>query len=294
MREAAKAAHAAGEGAEIRLPLGGRSGPEGVTPLEAAYRVERLGSGKFRTDGSVSGGREVDVGLMALLAIGGVRIAVTSKRLQAYDQAPFRHLGVEPAKQKILALKSTCHYRGEFEPIAEEVIVVLAPGGYLADPARYPYRRLRPGIRLRPLGPEFRGVTLLPVFHGERARVRPDRRCQSPASAGRRRRGRRQRARGGRGLGARRGRVRAARAEGAAGGGSLRGLGGSPSIMPAAELATGSRARGGGEQRPRIGMARGGEDGRAPAQASTMRPRYMMATRSHMRSTTDRSCEMRR
>jgi microcystin degradation protein MlrC len=78
--------------------------------------------------------------------------------MQALDQAPFRHLGVEPAQQKILALKSTCHFRAEFEPIAEKVIVVIAPGGYLADPAQYPYRRLRQGVRLRPLGPDFRGV----------------------------------------------------------------------------------------------------------------------------------------
>ena len=100
---------------------------------------------------------------MALLTIGGVGVAVTSKRMQALDQAPFRHLGVEPRQQKILALKSTCHFRAEFEPIAEKVIVVIAPGGYLADPAQYPYRRLRPGVRLRPLGPDFRGAAPLPM-----------------------------------------------------------------------------------------------------------------------------------
>ena len=160
--EAAKVAHAAGEGAEIHLALGGRSGPKGVTPLEATWRVAKLGSGKFRTDGSVVGGRDVDVGLMALLTLGGVSVAVTSKRMQAYDQAPFRHLGVEPAKQKILALKSTCHYRGEFEPIAEEVIVVLARGYYLADPTAYPFRRLRKGVRLKPGGPEFKGAAASP------------------------------------------------------------------------------------------------------------------------------------
>jgi microcystin degradation protein MlrC len=154
--QAAKAAHAAGEGAEVRLALGGRSGPAGVTPLEASWRVAKLGSGKFRTDGSVVGGRDVDVGLMALLTLGGVSVAVTSKRMQAYDQAPFRHLGIEPAEQKILALKSTCHYRGEFEPMAEEVIVVLAPGYYLADPTLYPFKRLREGVRLKPLGPPFK------------------------------------------------------------------------------------------------------------------------------------------
>ena len=112
----------------------------------------------MRTTGAVSGGRGIDLGPMALLRIGGVSIAETSKRMQALDQAPFLPLGIEPASQKILVLKSTCHFRAAFEPIAAKVIVVLAPGGYLADPALYPSRRLRRGIRLRPLGPDFRGV----------------------------------------------------------------------------------------------------------------------------------------
>ena len=58
-----------------------------------------------------------------------------------------------------MVLKSTCHFRAEFEPIAEKVIVVISPGGYLADPVGYPFRKLRSGIRLRPLGPDFRGPT---------------------------------------------------------------------------------------------------------------------------------------
>jgi microcystin degradation protein MlrC len=154
---AARAAHAAGEGAQVTLSLGGHSGPEGMTPVEGRFRVARLGNGQFQSDGAVTRGRRIDVGPMALLTLGGVSVVVTSKRLQAYDQAPFRHLGIEPARQKILGLKSTCHYRAEFEPMAAEVIVVLAPGYYLADPARYPFRRLRPGVRLRPLGPAFAG-----------------------------------------------------------------------------------------------------------------------------------------
>jgi microcystin degradation protein MlrC len=153
--QAARAAHAAGEGKEIRIALGGRSGPSGVTPLEATFRVAKLGNGRFRSTGAVAGGRDIDMGPMALLSLGGVSVAVTSKRLQAYDKAPFQHLGVEAERQTILALKSTCHYRAEFEPIAEAVIVVLAPGYYLADPSDYPYKRLRNGVRLKPLGRPF-------------------------------------------------------------------------------------------------------------------------------------------
>src|SRR4029079_986291 len=87
---------------------------------------------------------------MPLLRNGGVRIVVAEKKLQAADQAIFRHLGVEPAEQKILALKSSVHFRADFQPIAEEILVVAAPGSFAADPADFPWRRLRPGMRLRP------------------------------------------------------------------------------------------------------------------------------------------------
>jgi microcystin degradation protein MlrC len=150
--QAARAAHEAGRGNGVALALGGHSGPQGVSPLAATFQVDALGDGRFTSTGAVTRGRDIDVGPMALLRLGGVQIAVTSKRLQAYDQAPFRHLGVEPSQQRILALKSTCHYRAEFEPMAQAVIVVLAPGYYLADPTDYPFKKLRSGVRLKPLG----------------------------------------------------------------------------------------------------------------------------------------------
>lgn len=154
---AVEAARKAGEGASITVALGGRHGPAGVVPFEGTFRVEKLASGKFRTTGPVSGNREIDLGPMALLAIGGVRVAVTTKRMQALDQAPFRHLGVEPREQKILALKSTVHFRGDFEPIAETVLVAVAPGDHLCDTSKYDYRNLRDGVRLIPLGPAHLG-----------------------------------------------------------------------------------------------------------------------------------------
>jgi microcystin degradation protein MlrC len=151
---AVKTAHNAGKGANITIDLGGRNGPEGVVPYRGTFHVKELGDGKIRTTGPVSGNRDIDLGPVALLQIGGVKIAVTTKRMQALDQAPFRHLGIEPKKQKILALKSTVHFRGDFQPIAEDVLVVIAPGEHLADSSKYPYKRLRRGLRLMPLGPE--------------------------------------------------------------------------------------------------------------------------------------------
>ena len=156
--QSAAAAHAAGQGADVTLALGGRFGPEGSDPFEATFHVERLGDGRFTTTGPSVGGRQVDLGPMALLRIGGpegVGIVVTTKRMQAHDQSPFRHLGIEPSEQKILALKSTVHFRADFQPIAETVLVALAPGGHVVDTTQYAFRRLRAGVRLFPLGPGF-------------------------------------------------------------------------------------------------------------------------------------------
>jgi microcystin degradation protein MlrC len=100
----------------------------------------------------------MNLGPMALLrceAAPGVRVVLCCRKVQAADQAMFRHLGVEPAATKILALKSSVHFRADFEPIAEDILVVLAPGPVVALPADLPYVNLRPGVRLGPLGVPF-------------------------------------------------------------------------------------------------------------------------------------------
>ena len=85
----------------------------------------------------------------------GVALVLASNKSQAADQAMFRHVGVEPSACRVVALKSSVHFRADFAPIAQEVLVVQAPGPALADPADYPWQRLRPGMRLGPLGPAF-------------------------------------------------------------------------------------------------------------------------------------------
>jgi microcystin degradation protein MlrC len=105
-------------------------------------------------------GFRMTLGAMALLrsrAAPGVRVALASKKCQAADQEMFRHLGVEPRRERILALKSSVHFRADFQPIAKEVLVVRSPGPALADPAEFAWRKLRRGVRLRPLGPVHAG-----------------------------------------------------------------------------------------------------------------------------------------
>jgi len=147
--ESAEACHAAGEGAEIALKLGGKS--DGV-PVHVQARVLRLTDGRFTCTGPMAAGNPADLGPSALIGIGRVKVLVVSRKMQALDQAMFRHAAIEPAAEQILALKSSVHFRADFQPIAQEVIVVAAPGPVVADPSSLPFAHLREGVRRRPLG----------------------------------------------------------------------------------------------------------------------------------------------
>jgi microcystin degradation protein MlrC len=157
---AARRAHEAGQGATLAFSLGGRSRIPGDAPFEGEFTVERLGDGKFTCTGPMFKGFRMTLGEMALLrskAAPGVRVVLASRKCQAADKEMFRHVGVEPVRERLLVLKSSVHFRADFEPIAKEILVAKAPGPALADPAEFPWTKLRKGLRLRPLGPAFAG-----------------------------------------------------------------------------------------------------------------------------------------
>ena len=153
---AARIAHQAGAGATVRLSLGGRSQP-GDSPFEAEFTVERLTDGVFPATGPFYGGRVLQMGPSAALRIGDVRIALTSAKAQMADREQFRSLGITPEAEKILVVKSSNHFRADFQPHAHAVLVCAAPGPMAVTPAQLPFRRLRPGIRLEAMGQPFTG-----------------------------------------------------------------------------------------------------------------------------------------
>jgi microcystin degradation protein MlrC len=153
--QSAKAAHAAGVGATVTLALGGKSGIPGDAPYRESFIVEHLSDGQFVAPGPYYGGRDMDMGPSAALRIGDVRVVVSSHKAQLADQAMYRYVGIEPTEQAILVNKSSVHFRADFEPIAEKLLICAAPGAMPADTAALPWTRLRPGIRTRPNGPAF-------------------------------------------------------------------------------------------------------------------------------------------
>ena len=146
--EAVLSAKAAGVGAEISLALGGRSGLPGQTSLDCCCRVLGLADGNFTATGPMYHGAHMVLGPCALLETGGVRVAVSSKPVQAADQSMFRHLGIEPADAPILALKSSVHFRNDFTDLADAILVAAAPGAVFADPAMLTYHNKRESLRI--------------------------------------------------------------------------------------------------------------------------------------------------
>ena len=146
--ESAAACVAAGVGNSVQLSLGGKS--DGV-PFVTDAKVLKLTDGVFTLTGPMGAGNPVALGPMALIDIApGIRVVVISRKIQAYDQEILRHVGIEPKEQSIIVLKSSVHFRADYQPIASHVLVASAPGPVVADPSTLTFSNLRPGLRLRP------------------------------------------------------------------------------------------------------------------------------------------------
>ncbi len=149
--ETAALAHAQGEGVTIDAALGGKLGPA-PAPYQGQFLVERLSDGCFDFSGEMYAGSVADAGPSALLRViadqSDVRVVISSKRCQCLDQAIFTHLGVRPVDQQIIVVKSTVHFRADFEPIAAAILNAYAPGLFPCRLEEVAYEHLREDIRL--------------------------------------------------------------------------------------------------------------------------------------------------
>lgn len=152
--ELAKAAHHAGAGAFITGAMGGRSGIPGDRRFIGQFRVETLSDGQCHYTGEMYGGGVATLGPSAVLRVidgkSDIRVVVTSIRNQCLDRAQFSHLGLRPETARIVCVKSTAHFRADFEPLAREVLLVNAPGAFPCVLSDVVYKKLRPGMRLGP------------------------------------------------------------------------------------------------------------------------------------------------
>jgi microcystin degradation protein MlrC len=131
-------AHDAGQGAVFPAAMGGKSGLAEDRPYRGRFRVLALNDGHVHYTGAMYGGGVATLGRSCALHVeeagADVTVVVTSIRNQCLDLAQFKHFGLDPARARIVVVKSTAHFRADFEPIAAKVIAVGAPGLFPCTP----------------------------------------------------------------------------------------------------------------------------------------------------------------
>jgi len=151
---AARAAHEAGLGAEIELALGKAvptfTGSQSDAPVRGRYKVLALADGKVTLKGPMMTGLTVGLGPSACLEIEGIRVAVVSGKKQLLDRELLRMVGIHAEQMRLVVVKSSVHFRADFQPNASHVLVGKAAGPMAADPGDLPWQRLAPGTRTRP------------------------------------------------------------------------------------------------------------------------------------------------
>ena len=150
---AVQAAARAGIGGQFDEPVGGKMDRLHGDPVRIHGVVRSLHDGKFvETEMRHGGGRYFDQGLTAVIeAQGSTRDLPNLLMLTTRRQVPFSlhqliSCGVYPQRQKILVVKAAVAFRAAYEPVAGRIIEVDTPGTTAVNPARFTYRRVRPGL----------------------------------------------------------------------------------------------------------------------------------------------------
>ena len=130
----------AGVGARIPLRIGGKSGPASGAPLDIVGTVKAVKDGH---DQQGLGQSRVSLGRSALIEAGGIEILLISRRAQIFSPDAFTGIGVDLAKKKYVALKSSWHFQAGFSRVSDNLIAVATPGAIQMNFAEIDYKKKR-------------------------------------------------------------------------------------------------------------------------------------------------------
>jgi microcystin degradation protein MlrC len=132
---------AAGVGAGVDVTVGGRLDPGHGRPVPLRARVQAL------VDDPAGG-------LVAVLAVGGLRLVLTSRRRPYHLIADLTRLGLDPYDADVVVVKIG-YLEPELQRLAQGWMIALTPGGVDQDLVRLGHRRLtRPLFPFDPAMPD--------------------------------------------------------------------------------------------------------------------------------------------
>lgn len=132
---------AAGEGAEVTLPLGGDAAPEFFTPLEVTGTVRTVADGS-RVRVAYNHQDHVDMGRVVIFDTGPVTLMISELRGVAGNLPDaYRAFGVEPRDYKMAVVKTASNFQ-YFAPITSELIRADTRGPGQSDVFTLPWKRI--------------------------------------------------------------------------------------------------------------------------------------------------------
>lgn len=132
----------AGVGARISCLLGGKTDGLHGEPIQLtdAY-VRSICDGVFIRRSPMAAGRKAYLGNTVCLVVGNVSIVVADgMRTQTFDDGPFRIAGVDWQSQRILALKSSHHFKAWWADKVAGIVPCESPGVHSADLTTVPLK----------------------------------------------------------------------------------------------------------------------------------------------------------
>ncbi|WP_317055298.1 M81 family metallopeptidase [Roseovarius rhodophyticola] len=129
----------AGEGATLRLRLGGKTSSASGAPIDITATVMRIRSGLGQHLGK---GREPLGTMVWLRCSGDLDIVVNDLRTQVYHPEAFEQMGIDLSAKSIVTVKSLFHFYAPFEKIASKIIQAGTPGGTSPDFQNIAYTKL--------------------------------------------------------------------------------------------------------------------------------------------------------
>lgn len=128
-----------GVGARLTLRLGGKLGISSGDPLDLDVEVMGLAANHHQTEH----GQRVALGASAWVRARGIDILIVSIRSQIYSRDAFTLMGITLTGRRVVAVKSTEHFRADFAAIADHIIPIATPGALQLDFATLPFRHKR-------------------------------------------------------------------------------------------------------------------------------------------------------
>lgn len=138
--ETVAAAHAAGKGAVIDIKLGGKTDKLHGAPLAVRAKVMRTTVVDYVSTGPMQKGKRIFLGKSALLRVGNVDVIVAERKYQAFNADLLPLHGLQMKDYRILAIKSSQHYRAFFQTAVPKIVTVDTPGVATFDFSTLAYR----------------------------------------------------------------------------------------------------------------------------------------------------------